>query len=851
MLKRSKYSLALLLAFSLVFGSLLSAASAAVPQDVQKHWAADTLEKWIDAGMIKGYPDGSFKPNAPVKRGELAALINRAFGLSEAGTDVSFGDLPKDSWAYQDIAVAVTAGYIHGSGNGNVSPNGNATRQEAAQMIASALGLDTQAAGDLSQFRDAAKIAEWSKGAVAALAANNIFKGDDKNEFRPNAPITRAEAVVALDAAMVLKAPKVYDQPGVFGSVYGTDTINGDVEIKSDGVTLQNTVINGNLVIAKEVGDGDVTLKNVTVKGTTTVNGGGENSVHLEDSVLLRIIVDKPTGKVRIVAIGATTVQDVVVNSSAKIEESHVTDTGFSNIELSSALPTGSSVDLVGQYEDVQVLAANIQLNIPSGSIQNLSVAEGASNNTINVGKEAQVLQLVLDAVTKLIGQGKIDNATINDQGKGSSFETKPGQLEGSGKDNIVTPPIGAGGTSSGEGSGGGNSSGNGICTSACDDASLHSLSIASDVYGFQLLQLNASNRVVGTGFSSDSMKYSIGVPNNLGDTNITISVTSAAYASIYYEINYDDGTSIMTEPVKGQNSIDLLLKQHHDVNLNLYVESGDHIRYKFYSLIFYYDRDLQSAFRLEKIFNGDNEFIYSFQTSSLEPGDEVTVTVPGIDTKLGTDMNLTRTIGDAGATYISMFAYTNEFNPHSLVGQFHVLVKRANSIIMDGDYQYDLTPLPRITDGSGIDIYLLNRTDLDFINAEYGGGPIAAFGLRITIDKSHLPAYLQAAKMDFELSEMTYTDSQPRNWTSEDVKTSYNKLSAVFAHSTIQDGIPHMLFASSMLQPENNYLFVRFYDAANNPIGYYVYGFTLDADHIDAQATLIPTATRPAGNNP
>lgn len=51
--------------------------------DLGGNWAKNQISKWMDQGLIAGYPDGEFKPNNPVTRAELTVLINRAFGFTE------------------------------------------------------------------------------------------------------------------------------------------------------------------------------------------------------------------------------------------------------------------------------------------------------------------------------------------------------------------------------------------------------------------------------------------------------------------------------------------------------------------------------------------------------------------------------------------------------------------------------------------------------------------------------------------------------------------------------------------------------------------------------------------------
>src|SRR5690606_16218634 len=229
-----------------------------------------------------------------------------------------------------------------------VSPDANITRQEAAVMLVKLAKLEGTT--ELN-FKDAADIPEWSKKAITALVAGNFLQGDPSGNIRAKDSLKRAEAVVLIDKVSQT-IETVFDQEGEYGHKDQVTVINGDVRIAASGVTLINTEITGNLTIDEAVGEGDVYLKKVVGHGTTLVQGGGENSVHLEDTVALRIVVDKASGKVRIVAQGATSVQQVAVQSPVKLEESQVTDTGFKNIELTPSLPAGSDVELAGHFEN-------------------------------------------------------------------------------------------------------------------------------------------------------------------------------------------------------------------------------------------------------------------------------------------------------------------------------------------------------------------------------------------------------------------------------------------------------------------------------------------------------------------
>ncbi len=219
------------------------------------------------------------------------------------------------------------------------------------------------------------------------------MQGYGDQTFKPEAQITRAEAVVTLDRALqALQSQSetqknAYNAAGTYGPVSGTETVSGDVTVNVSGVTLQNMVINGNLLLAAGIGSGDAFLKNVTVKGTTTVQGGGDHSIHFENGIFGKVIVEKKDGTVRLVVEGTTIIEQLDIKSPVNLE----------------------------------------------------------------LGKDSNFGTLIIDALLKTLGQGTIEKAIIGEEGKGSTFEKQPQKLEGPG---ATTTPTSGGGGGIGSGSG-------------------------------------------------------------------------------------------------------------------------------------------------------------------------------------------------------------------------------------------------------------------------------------------------------------------------------------------------------------------------------------------------------------
>ncbi|HPD00721.1 MAG TPA: glycoside hydrolase, partial [Acetivibrio sp.] len=146
--------------------------------------------------------------------------------------------------------------------------------------------------------------------------------------------ITRAETIKILNKVI----PYLYNNKGS----YAAEEINGNVLINSEGVVLANTVVNGDLFLAPGIKDGDVTLDGVNVKGVVYVNGGGSDSVHLINTKLNRIIVNKKGDEeVRIVTSGSSSIGSIVVKSGVKLEEKDLDADGFNEVIVDSGLSAG------------------------------------------------------------------------------------------------------------------------------------------------------------------------------------------------------------------------------------------------------------------------------------------------------------------------------------------------------------------------------------------------------------------------------------------------------------------------------------------------------------------------------
>lgn len=103
------------------------------------HRSSGYIQAAVEAGVINGYTDGTFRPNEKVTRGQMAAFIARGFQLKEEA-QVTFKDVGKQSAAYVPIRQIAYKKITLGYGDGTFMPNANLSRAHISVFIARAMG---------------------------------------------------------------------------------------------------------------------------------------------------------------------------------------------------------------------------------------------------------------------------------------------------------------------------------------------------------------------------------------------------------------------------------------------------------------------------------------------------------------------------------------------------------------------------------------------------------------------------------------------------------------------------------------------------------------------------------------
>jgi|GEM_PF-4543138 len=162
-------------------------------------------------GIFSGYPDGTFKPHNPINRAELAKVIINSFSadevnLSQEYTVSVFKDTYTSEWYYSYIQKAYEKGIIQGYTKESYQPEGVATRAHVLKMALIAAGLNYEETENTDlPFTDLNEEA-WYMEYIPFAYASGIIKGYNDHTFRPDQPITRAEAACIIKRTKALSA---------------------------------------------------------------------------------------------------------------------------------------------------------------------------------------------------------------------------------------------------------------------------------------------------------------------------------------------------------------------------------------------------------------------------------------------------------------------------------------------------------------------------------------------------------------------------------------------------------------------------------------------------------------------
>ena len=169
---------------------------------LEQHWGYGAMRTCLHYGWMETAADGRWKPNKYVTRAEFAADLARFAGIHAtyptdgaavfSDVDIAGADAPYISWASG-------CGILQGYPDGTFRPDATLTREQMAAILARYYALRGAAAeGSADGFADAAKISAWAKESVGACVSLGLVMGDARGRFLPRGKLTRAQIATIL-----------------------------------------------------------------------------------------------------------------------------------------------------------------------------------------------------------------------------------------------------------------------------------------------------------------------------------------------------------------------------------------------------------------------------------------------------------------------------------------------------------------------------------------------------------------------------------------------------------------------------------------------------------------------------
>ncbi|HEY9805018.1 MAG TPA: S-layer homology domain-containing protein, partial [Candidatus Obscuribacterales bacterium] len=165
--------------------------------DIQGHWAQSVIESLAARDVVRGFPDGTFRPDLTVTRAQFAAIVRQAFQVQPVRTSVQFSDVSANYWGYSAIDEAYRSGFVSAASNNLFRPEQGISRDQALVGLVNGLKLTSETtSADILEtyFEDAAQVAAAERTDLAIATEKRLVASyPNVRALNPQQLATRAE----------------------------------------------------------------------------------------------------------------------------------------------------------------------------------------------------------------------------------------------------------------------------------------------------------------------------------------------------------------------------------------------------------------------------------------------------------------------------------------------------------------------------------------------------------------------------------------------------------------------------------------------------------------------------------
>ena len=354
--------------------------------DIDGHWAAASLRKGVELGLLKGI-NGKIMPNNSVKRSEAIVILNRALGATQTDSVSGLAASQQSAWYSEDLGKAIHLGLI--TANDNRSFDTAATRAEAFVLMARAFAYDRAetAADELSSFTDTSSMTTEQKQAAAALISQGVVNGTSATKLSPSNKLTRAQFVTMI--VRIAAATNADSAP--------TELAGGTV-LTNPCLALTGAVADGDWIFAAPTNE--ISLDSVSSSHRIVLKGEERAVLNGTKQTSISTLAVDPAGTADVKMDNTSSVNTLVIaGKGGSIGYSGA----VSNIEITAS---GRTIVLEGMTSDAITITGSNNTILLKGDADTVSVLRGSGNRITLSGTVGTMV--LAGKNTTVDGTGKI-----------------------------------------------------------------------------------------------------------------------------------------------------------------------------------------------------------------------------------------------------------------------------------------------------------------------------------------------------------------------------------------------------------------------------------------------------------
>lgn len=357
-----------------------------MPAEDDPSYAA--VKSAVDNAIMTG-ENGELNLEGTILRSTVAKMVVTAFAAKGEADLSGYPDVMDGAWYASWMAKANQMGIMTGT-SGKMNPGNEVTLAEVAAMLCRALGLSVDKDATVEG------VAAWAAPYVKALIDAKYITAEDA--AAAHEPMTRGAF-----AEVIYKVSGEGNYAKEENAEI-TEDVNGNIVITANGVSLKGITVKGDIIIADGVDAGSVVLDGVKVEGRIVVRGAGAELTN--GTTASSTVVAATTGEATVKADDGSDAGDIAVaGTNGMAADKVVIDMAEPKVTVTTATEVAVQNAEGGE---ITLQAPNASLSVESGTVANVTVADGASGVKVDVAEGATIDKVTTNTDLAVTGEGTV-----------------------------------------------------------------------------------------------------------------------------------------------------------------------------------------------------------------------------------------------------------------------------------------------------------------------------------------------------------------------------------------------------------------------------------------------------------